>query len=172
MPDPVNDSKDRQDKPGLGAELIIPVASVLFSLYYFSTITDVPWTAQVSAFFVGSILGVLSLVFIVRSILRVRRGEATFGLGRLLEPVAYVPKRIVLFLLTIGYIFVIQWLGFTITTFLFLSSAMLLLGEGKKKGLIFCLSLVLSFGGYLLFVVAFETRFPEGPFELMVKGLF
>jgi hypothetical protein len=28
---------------------------------------------------------------------------------------------------------------------------------------------VLSIGGYLLFILAFETRFPAGPFEMLMK---
>ena len=49
---------------------------------------------------------------------------------------------------------------------------MLTLNEGRRKGLILGLAATLSLGGWLLFVVAFETRFPEGPFELAAKGLF
>jgi hypothetical protein len=74
--------------------------------------------------------------------------------------------------LTVGYIFFIQWGGFTFTSFVFLTCAMLVLGNGKKKGLIFGLSAILAVGGWLLFVIAFETRFPEGPFEHFMKGMF
>ena len=49
---------------------------------------------------------------------------------------------------------------------------MLLLSEGKKKRFIFAISLSLSLGGYLLFIVAFKTRFPAGPFENFMKGFF
>ena len=52
----VEPSPDGPGKKSLGPDLIIPVAAILFTLYYFSTIIDSPWTAQVSAFFVGSIL--------------------------------------------------------------------------------------------------------------------
>ena len=159
------------DKRHVGGELIIPVAALLFTLYYFTTIIDVPWTAQVSAVFVGSILSLCILIFIGRVILTVRRGEADFGLGRLIEPVNYIPKRIGLLVLTIGYIYIIHLGGFTLTTFAFLSLAMLLLNEGRRKGFILTLSAVLAISGWLLFIVAFETRFPEGPFEHLMKGL-
>ena len=74
--------------------------------------------------------------------------------------------------LTIAYNFVVPTLGFTITTFLFLNMAMLLLSGGKKKRFIFFLSTILALGGYFLFIVAFKTRFPAGPFETLMKGFF
>ena len=156
-----------QKKASLGADLIIPVAACVFTLYYFSTIIDSPWTAQVSAFFVGTILLVLCAMLFVVVGVRLKRGEGALRLDALFEPRAVVPKRLALFALTLAYIFVIDWAGFTITTFLFLSLGMLLLSgwERKNKRLIFILSAVLSIGGYLLFVVAFQRRFPEGPFE-------
>ena len=48
---------DPKDPPRqLGGELVIPVLAVVFTLYYFSSIWNSPWTAQVSAFMVGGIL--------------------------------------------------------------------------------------------------------------------
>ncbi len=48
---------------------------------------------------------------------------------------------------------------------------MLLLGNGQKKGLIVSLSAILSLAGWALFIWAFDTRFPAGPFENLMKGL-
>lgn len=157
-------------KTPLGGDLVIPVAAVVFTLYYVSTIIDSPWTAQVSAFFVGAILLALCLVFFVMVGMRVRRGEATLGFSPLIQPRAIAPKRAILFVLTVGYIFFIDWAGFTITTFLFLCLAMLLLSGGRNKRFIVGLAAGLAVGGYLLFVVAFERRFPEGPFEAVFKA--
>jgi hypothetical protein len=155
-----------------GGELILPAAAVLFTIYYFTTILEVPWTAQVSAVLVGSVLIVLCVILAVRTFLGVRRGEQSLGLGTLIAPRAFIGKRLLLLGLTLGYIAVIAWLGFTLTTFVFLTAAMLVLGEGRRKGLILTLSAVLSIGGYLLFVVAFQTRYPEGPVEALFKAVF
>ncbi|MGB0577843.1 MAG: tripartite tricarboxylate transporter TctB family protein [Alphaproteobacteria bacterium] len=165
------DRKPAGPKP-LGGELILPISGLLFTIYYFTTIIDVPWTAQVSAFFVGSILIALIIALIIRTSLRVKRGEATLGVGPLFAPKEYIPKRLALLGLTLAYIFFIEWGGFTITTFFFLLFAMLVLSNGKKKGLIFGLSLALSIGGYLLFILAFNTRFPLGPVETLLKDVF
>jgi hypothetical protein len=149
----------------VGGDLIIPIAAVAFTLYYFSTIIESPWEAQVNAFFIGSILIALVAVQLVRTGYLLFTGEANLGLGELIRPTAIMPKRLFLLLLTIGYVIVIEWLGFTLTTFFFLVAAMLLLNDGRRPGFILGLAAVLALGGYLLFIVAFQTRFPEGPFE-------
>lgn len=166
-------SPESGKKRSIGSELIIPVAAIVFTLYYFYSIIDTPWTAQVSAFFNGSILLILCAIFIAGVAVNLARGEASLRFDTLLEPVAVAPKRGLLFLLTLAYIFCIDWAGFTITTFLFLVLGMLLLSgrERRNKVLIFVLSALLSIGGYLLFVVAFERHFPEGPFEHAFKAM-
>ena len=165
----MTDSPDPRPKAKpIGGELLLPVAAVVFTIYYFSTITEVPFSAQVSALFVGSILLFLCLLLFIRTFLTIRRGEATLGIGRLIEPVSYIPTRLALLALTIAFIFVVQWLGFTLTTFLFLSLAMTLLNRGRRKGFIVLLSAILSVSAWLLFIYAFETRFPAGPFEWLM----
>jgi hypothetical protein len=156
----------------IGGELVIPVAAVVFTLYYFSTIVDVPFTAQASALFVGSVLILLCTALFVRILLGVRRGELSLRIGALIQPTSYIPKRLALLGLAIGYIFVVDWLGFTLTTFLFLSVAMTVLNDGKSKGFIVALSASLALAGWLLFIVAFETRFPAGPFEMLMQKVF
>ena len=59
---------EKTEKKHLGGDLVIPVAALAFTLYYFSTIIDSPWTAQVSAVFIGAILIVLLLIFIIKSV--------------------------------------------------------------------------------------------------------
>ncbi len=169
----MNDRPDsgKQEKNHLGGELVIPVAALLFTIYYFVTIIDVPWTAQVSAFFVGSILIFLIGLFIFRSVKELRRGDADLAMGRLIEPTAFIPKRLALMGLTLGFIVLVEYLGFTITAFLFICGAMLLLGNGHRKGLVVSLAAILALSGWALFIWAFDTRFPAGPFETMMQGL-
>ncbi len=164
--------RQRPERKSIGGDLIIPVAALALTGYYFTTIIEVPWSAQVSAFFIGTILILLIIALFIRTAFALRRGEVSLRLGRIIEPVSFIPKRIALAALTIGYIVFIGWAGFTLTTFVFLVLAMLLLSEGRKKRLILVLSTVLAIGGWLLFIVAFETRFPAGPFEWLMKGMF
>jgi len=162
--------RERQ-RQAIGGDLVIPIAAVAFTLYYFSTIIDSPWEAQVNAFFVGSILIVLVVIQLVRMARLLLEGEADLGFGTLISPRAVLPKRLYLLMLTIGYAVVIGWLGFTLTTFVFLASAMLLLNEGRRPGFIIGLAAAIALGGYLLFIVAFQTRFPAGPFERLLDAL-
>ena len=159
-------------KKGVGAELIIPLAALLFTLYYFWTIWKSPWTAQVSAFFIGTILILLVVVFVLKTSIALYRHEANLGIGELLAPRSLLPVRVTLLLLTIGYVIVVKWGGFTLTTWGFLFGAMLILNRGRRKRLILMLSAALALSGYLLFIVAFETRFPRGPFETFMRSVF
>ena len=157
--------------PSVGGQLVIPVAGVLFTLYYFTTIIDSPWTAQVSAVLIGGILIALSLAFIAKMGYRVYRRRATLGLNELYNARDLTSGRAALFAITLGYIILIEWGGFTITTFLFLFCSMLLLNHGKRKARAAIVSLAMALGGYVLFILAFDTRFPRGPFEIMMKAV-
>jgi hypothetical protein len=156
----------------LGSELIIPAIAFFFTLYYFYTIMDAPWTAQVAAFIVGSILILLVVSFVIKTLKSLSNGEGVLGFENLVKPRFLLRKRAILLVLTIAFIMAVPALGFTITTFVFIATAMLVLSDFEKKCFIIFLAITLSVGGYLLFIVAFETRFPEGPFEIFVKGFF
>lgn len=155
-------------KRHIGGDLVIPVAALIFTIYYFTTIIHSPWTAQVSAFMIGTILLILVVVFGVVSAIALLRGEADLGFQRLTEPMPFLGRRLGLLALTIAFIYLVDLGGFTITTFVFLSLAMLLLARGQNVKLILFLSAALALGGYFLFIWAFDTRFHEGPFERLM----
>lgn len=160
---------ETEQKRSVGGELVLPVVGVLFTLYYFTTIIDSPWTAQVNAFFIGSILLLLCIALFVKTGLALAREEASFDFRTLFSSADISSGRLTLFFITLGYAVLIEWGGFTITTFAFLFLAMTVLNKGKNKGFIAALSAGLSLGGYLLFILAFETRFPRGPFENLME---
>lgn len=160
---------DPNEKRSAGGELVLPVLGVVFTLYYFTTILDSPWTAQVSAFFIGAVLLLLCLVFFIKIGLLVAGNYATLRFDTLFSRNDISSGRIGLLLVTIAYAVLIEWGGFTITTFVFLSISMLILNKGQNKKFIVGLSATMSLGGYLLFILAFETRFPRGPFENLMK---
>jgi len=167
-----NPDNTKGEKPvPLGGELIIPVLALAFTAYYFSTIIDSPWTAQVNAFLVGSILITVILIYFVTVALRVIRKQADLKLGKLLEPYSILPTKLIYIGLIIGYLIAIEWFGFTLSTFLFLASSMMLLNEGKNKRFTIALAAILSLIGYGVFIVAFETRFPDGFFEKFMKSV-
>lgn len=164
-------SDDQPQRRAAAAELILPVAGVLFTLYYFSTIIDSPWEAQVGALFVGLILIGLVVSLVVKTGFDIRAGRAALSFGTLFNEGWVTRKRGGLLAVTLAYIVAIGYLGFTITSFLYLSCAMLLLDDRRRVRLILPLAAVISLVGYFLFIVAFETRFPKGPFETLMQGL-
>jgi len=159
------------DKRQLGGELVIPALSIVFTFYFFSTIWDSPWTAQVSAFLVGGILLLVCAIFIARAMAILRRGEGTLGFANIFSKDDFYSGRVGLFLTTLGYCVFIDRLGFTLTTFLFLGLSMLLLSRGKNAGFIALVAALMSLGGWAVFIWAFDTRFPRGLFETTMKAV-
>ena len=165
------DKESKSSKPGkenVSGELVIPIAAVIFTLYYFLTIIKSPWTAQVSAFFIGAVLITLASILTINRLLLVKRGAAELGIRQLAGSSSLMLRRVGLLILTISFIVTLQWGGFTITTLIFLVTAMTLLSQKRNWKLIIALSATLSIGGYFLFIYGFDVRFPKGPFELMM----
>lgn len=155
----------------LGGELVIPVLAVVFTLYFFSSIWNSPWTAQVSAFAVGGILLLVCGIFIIRCGIWLRRGEASLGFSNLFSREDLHTGRIGLLVTTIGFCYLIEMLGFTFTTFLFLSISMIILAKGKRPVFIAMVSAIMALGGWAVFIWAFDTRFPRGWFETTMKAV-
>lgn len=155
----------------LGGELVIPAMAIAFTLYYFTTIWNSPWTAQVSAFLVGGVLLLTCGLFVIRCIIWLMRGEGTLGFGNLVNMEDFRTGRIGLFATTIGFCFLIEPLGFTLTTFLFLLVSMTILGKAQRTVLVVLLSAVISFIGWAVFILAFDTRFPRGAFERFMEAM-
>lgn len=158
-------------KKSVGGELVIPVASIIFTLYYFSTILDSPWTAQVSAVLIGTVLIALNLALIVKRGLQVSAGKADLKMTELVTKHDLYSGRAAVLAITIGYILLIETGGFTITTFFFLFLSMVVLNQGKNKMFSGLIAGGMALGGYGLFIVAFDTRFPRGPFEAFMAGI-
>ena len=155
----------------IGGELVIPIIAVGFTLYFFSSIWNSPWTAQVSAFMVGGILLLVCAIFFVRAGMWLVRGEGTLGVGNLFTMDDIRTGRIGLLLTTIAYVMFIDTLGFTLMTFLFLAASMLILAKGRNAGFITMSSAAMALTGWAVFIWAFDTRFPRGWFETTMKAV-
>ena len=155
----------------LGADLVIPILAVAFTIYYFSTIWNSPWTAQVSAFAIGGVLLLICLIFFIKVVGQYKRGEGRFTFTSLINYEDIRTGRVALLVTTIGFCWLIDDLGFTLTTFLFLWLSMAILGAFKRLGLVTLVSAVLSLGGWAVFILAFDTRFPRGWFENTMQAV-
>lgn len=157
-------------KRKLGGELVIPIVAVIFTTYYFSTLWNSPWTAQVSAFLVGGVLLAVCALFI-KVVLMLRSGEGTLSFANLVNIEDVRTGRVFLIAFTVGYCLVIEPLGFTLATFLFLLLSMLALARFNNALTIFIVSTVMALGSLAVFIWAFDTRFPRGWFEGLMEGL-
>lgn len=155
----------------LGGELVIPVLAIVFTLYFFSTILNSPWTAQVSAFSLGALLLLFCAMFIVKTVVQLKRGQGTMSFANLFTRADVTSGRLGLFLATLGFTLLIEHLGFTLTTFLFLMASMTVLSRGRNVGRILLTSTLMSLGGWAVFILAFDTRFPRGWFETTMKAV-
>jgi hypothetical protein len=172
MAEPSREPGERQEAPRpVGGDLILPLAGIAFTIYYFYTIWDLVWEAQVNGLLIGTTLLVLIAIYLVRTALDLWRGRVTLGLGGLLRPLDVQLRRGALLLLSIAFIELIQWLGFTLAMWLYLFGGLYVMGVRDRRRLV-ALPLLLSLGGYLLFIVALDTRFPYGPVERLLGAWF
>jgi hypothetical protein len=157
-------------KKQVGADTIIPILGALYAVYYVASVWDFPPEAQRSGIFMASLLLILVFLFFVRTAYEFATGKAELDFSALLGPKDGRKSRLAFFGLILGYLVIVPWGGFTLTTFLFLLGGSLLAGlRPFKKALIFAGCAAIS--GWLFFIVLLNTRFPVGPFETFVNWL-
>lgn len=163
-----SESKKGSANRSLGAEMVIPVTAMAFAIYYVTAIWGLPWEAQVNGLFLSLSVWVTGGIVLVRVFRRrlVEEGSA-FGFEKLIGSGTMVRQRLGLIALTIGYIVILPWLGFTLTTAVFLAVAMVHLGV-RAWGRIAVISASLSLLGWGIFIVALNSRLPRGPFEKLM----
>ncbi|AKI00719.1 hypothetical protein IMCC20628_02015 [Hoeflea sp. IMCC20628] len=169
-----NLSSDAHEKEiSLGADLIIPVAGLCFGAYYVSTVWGLPWQASSLGISLMTALVLVSVLLGLRFVREYRNGLAALTFGDLFgETTGVLMRRIGLALLTCGFVYSMNYLGFTISLFIFVVSTVIMLaGPGKIK-IALAIATGMSLGGYLLFIVLVGARFPHGPFERVAAMLF
>ena len=164
-------TQESGEKRQIGGELIIPALALAFTLYYISTVIDSPWSAKLNAYMVGSVLIGLVLIFFAYALYELLQRRATLGASNLLAPYHILPKRLGFIGLSFGYLVAIQWLGFTLTTFLFMAGSMLLLGGGRRPILCISAAAIMAAIALGVFVILFQKRFPKGPVEYLIQAL-
>ncbi|WP_316977114.1 tripartite tricarboxylate transporter TctB family protein [Shumkonia mesophila] len=162
--------KSETGKVSVGAELIIPIASLLFAVYYLTSIWNIRWEAQVNGFFHSTILLILIVAFLIKTFARIARGEADLRFGERLGTTALLKSRLGLIGITAVFVFTLPYLGFTLGTFLFLLATMLFFGIRSRK-LLILVPLCLAAGGYILFIAALNARFPRGVIENLLAAI-
>lgn len=167
-----NKSDKKHPKPkAIGADLIIPVLAVAFTAYYTSTVWELEWEAKADGLAIGALLVLLIFIFLVRTMLRVKRKEATLAMDKIVYPIEFQGKRWGLVAAVALFIATLPYLGFTLGLFLFMCAALLILGVRKWRD-IFVVAFSMAAGGYVLFIAVLDTRFPHGPIEELLTRIF
>ena len=165
MPAPVN-----RPKPVL-ADLILPLGAAAYAVYYVLSVRSFPFQAQVSGMAMAILVCLLVAIYLIRTVIGIRKKRLYLGLGDFLGAPETVPNRLVFLGLIIAYVVVVPWLGFTLTTFTFLCLSFAVVGVRPWRRVL-VISATAAIAGWLFFIVLLGTRFPAGPFEYLMGALF
>lgn len=162
---------DHDIRKPVGADLIIPVAAGAYAIYYVLSVRTFPWQAQMSGLMLAALMLLLVAIYLTRLVIGFRRGQYTMGFGDFFGAPATRVSRAIFVALIVGYILAVPYLGFTITTFVFLAISFHVAGARPVKRALLTAGIA-AVGGWLFFIVLLNTRFPEGPFEQAMDALF
>ena len=161
-----------EEKQALGADLIIPVGTILFAVYYLYTVWDLPWQAKAAGLGIGGAMAIVLALLAVRFVREWSAGRADLGLGALAFPVVTLAQRFGLLAAALAFVLVMPLAGFTLGLFLFLMAGMIILSGLSQLKSATIIALLVSLGGYLLFIVFIGARFPQGPVEALLGSIF
>jgi hypothetical protein len=154
-----------------GADLVLPVVASVYAVYYVASVWDFPPEAQRSGIALAGLLLTFTTLFFIRTALSVIRERRVFDMSPLLGAPDERMRRLGFVALIFIYLAVARHGGFTLTTFGFLFAGSLMAGVGSvRKAFLF--ALVSALAGWAFFIALLGTRFPEGPFERLVSGIF
>ena len=143
----------------------------MFTIYYLTTITEVPWIAQASAITVSGLLLLSIGAFAIRTATRINKGREYISWKSLNIDGVYMLRRAILLAMTIAYVWFLDVLGFTLTTTVFFFCGIILLSSIANWRNALLVALSCSTLGYVVFIYFFKTRFPRGIIENFLKGL-
>lgn len=161
-----------EQRQALGAELIIPIGTILFAVYYLYTVWELPWQAKAAGLGIAGAMALVLLLLAIRFVRELAAGRADLGLGDLVVPKVTLTQRLGLLAAALAFVFVMPLIGFTLGLFLFLMTGMIILSGLSQLKSAVIISLLVSLGGYLLFIVFIRARFPHGVVETFMDSLF
>ena len=153
------------------SELIFPILVLAFTFYYIYTIRELSWEAAINGYLTGGTLTVLIIVLFIRTAVTILKGHTEWSFKIRLSLSTLAKKRVGLIFLAGVYIASMLWAGFILPTFFFLFLGMFLLGV-RSRLLLFSISAVFTMAGYIFFILVLDTRFPKGPIEKLISGIF
>ncbi|WP_209121906.1 tripartite tricarboxylate transporter TctB family protein [Alkalihalobacillus sp. BA299] len=157
-------------------EILIGIALIIICIVIYSQSGDFPYFNEVhlnaGSFpkLIAVLLGILSLMLVIskaKELLSQKAEIAKLDLREYLRGV-YKEHKLVFFTLIslFLYIFIMQFIGFVLTTIVFIITTGLIIGPKKKKNIfiISVVAVVITFSTYLFFENVLHVRFPSGLF--------
>ncbi|WP_213685791.1 tripartite tricarboxylate transporter TctB family protein [Roseicyclus sp.] len=161
-----------EKRPGLLPELIIPVGSIAFGIYYLSTVWELPFQAKVVGIYVAAAIAILSFILFIRFGREIWSGQKSWGIeGFFSDPVSEARRWSVL-ALTVGFIVLMPVLGFVVTIFAFVFSAVIVIGGVERIKAAAFTALGMTIVAFLVFIVLVKVRFPTNIIDQTLKGFF
>jgi hypothetical protein len=143
------------------ADLIIPVFALGLSVYYISTIWDVPPMAQ----WYGGALSLVNIAFFAAALFcMVKNGV----FGKLPKTNPGIRRALTLACMVAAYIALLPVLGYCVSSFLFIGSVMYFLKARSFLRIIAC-ALFVSLLGFVLFVLVLDVAIPLDPVSEEIK---
>jgi hypothetical protein len=160
----------RGEPEAIGADLVIPLLAVGFTIYYLWTTAGMSWEARSNGLFLGSVLLVLIAAQLVRMAMRVSRGDATLRLGAIVADTPANRKRLGVVALLGAFILSLPLLGATLALFLLVLLLLLLMGVRQPFWLA-VLPVGIAAVVYALFIGFLGARLPRGPIEALIGAI-
>lgn len=158
-------------RPGLIPELIIPVGSILFAIYYLSTVWELPFQAKVVGIYVSAAIGFLSLILFLRFAGQLARGKKAFNFHGFFSNPVDEGRRWGVMAATILFIALMPVTGFVVTLFAYVFATVILVGGREKVRAALLMSTGITATAFAIFILFVKVRFPQSFVDEFLKSL-
>lgn len=159
-------------RPGILPELIIPVGAIAFAVYYLSTVWELPFQAKVVGIYVAGAIGILSLVLFIRFGRQLSSGRKSLGFAGFFSDPISEGRRWSVLALTLAFIGLMPVIGFTLSLFLFVLLAVIVIGGVERLKAAIITATCLTTIAFLIFIVFVRVRFPTTVIDTTLRDIF
>jgi hypothetical protein len=161
---------ERENRPALGADLVIPALALAFAIYFFVSTAGLAWEAKANGVVIGAALIALVVLQVGRIVFRVARGQGSLDFDPLWRPSELAWKRLALVAVTALFIATLPWFGLTLGLWLGMLAQLWVIGVRRWK-ILFWIPTSTAACVYLLFIALLDSGFPHGPIENLLAPL-
>ena len=153
-----------EKRSALGAELVIPLLALGFTIYFLYSTAALQWEAKANGVVMGTALMVLVAVQLLRIGFDLARGRSELGFGALTSPPDAFRKRVGILAITILLVAGLPWLGLSLGLFLAFTAGFTIMGVRPAKRVLL-VSFVIAAVCSVMFTAGLDIGLPRGPVE-------